>query len=100
MIHSIRNSISSVLMKSITLDRVIIAGLTISSLSLGLIAIRLGPVASYSKSFNRCIRTTTSFLSTVPGFRSAGKDGLEAMSVSLCNGSTPQQVDKSSSKSQ
>ena len=90
-------SINLIFLKRFTFNRIIAASAIIGSLSLFLIALRLAPVASYSKSFNRCTNTTKEFLSTVPGFLAAGDDGLEAMSVSLCNGSTPQKAEKPSS---
>tara|TARA_Y100001968_G_scaffold330158_1_gene381229 strand:+ start:1539 stop:1835 length:297 start_codon:yes stop_codon:yes gene_type:complete len=69
------------------------------SFSLILIASRLSPLSDYSKSMNRCVNTTMSFLENVPGFKAAGEDGIEAMSVSLCNGSTPQKADNSTNES-
>tara|TARA_Y100001968_G_C19354646_1_gene716516 strand:+ start:166 stop:465 length:300 start_codon:yes stop_codon:yes gene_type:complete len=84
-------------LKKISPERTISISLIVGSLALILIVLRLGPVSDYSRSFNRCIKTTQGFLSTVPGFRSVGQDGLEAMAVSLCNGSTPQQAEKASS---
>tara|TARA_Y100001968_G_C19334642_1_gene706155 strand:- start:57 stop:353 length:297 start_codon:yes stop_codon:yes gene_type:complete len=67
---------------------------SIASLSLVVMAFRMGSISRYSASLNRCIETTARFLYSVPGFRSAaGKSGLEAMAVSLCNGSTPQKIE-------
>ena len=86
-------------LKIIKLQRTIPISLIVGSLALVFIALRLAPVSDYSRSFNNCIKTTEGFLSTVPGFRSVGRDGLQAMAVSLCNGSTPQQTNDSSSSS-
>ena len=76
------------------------ASVVLGGLSLTAIAIRLGPVARQANSWNECVTTTLNFLSTVEAFRSVGRDGLEAMSVSLCNGSTPQKNENSSTKPQ
>ncbi len=78
---------------------VLMIGVALGSLSLFGIALRVGPMARYASSFNGCVATTVSFLSEVPGFRSAGAAGLEAMSVSLCNGSTPQRNENTSDQS-
>ena len=77
----------------------IVLGVVIGALSLSLIAIQLSPVSRQAKSWNVCVNRTGRYLSTLPGFSSVGSDGLEAMSVSLCNGSTPQR-EKGSSESE
>ncbi len=59
-------------------------------LSLLVIAIRLGPLTRQANTWNSCVQTTSNFLSTLPGFGTANVNDLKAMSVSLCNGSTPQ----------
>ena len=84
----------SLIEKKLTFKRLILICASTCSLSLVLIACRLSPISEYSKSMNRCIHTTSEFLASVPGFQSAGDDGLDAMSTSLCNGSTPQQADR------
>ena len=96
MIYSESKNIILNYISKISIDKILSIAIVLSSLSLALIAIRLGPVSNYSKSFNKCVGTTTGFLGTVPGFQTVGKDGLEAMAVSLCNGSTPQKVENSS----
>ena len=90
---------SIALQKSLTLQNIVIFSAFTSSICLFLIVLRIGPISNYSKSMNKCISTTVRFLSAVPGFQSAGIDGLEAMSVSLCNGSTPQKAENSSNSS-
>ena len=69
---------------------VMATGVVLSSISLVIIAIRLGPIAQQAFIWTGCVNTTGDFLSGVPGFESIETDGIEAMSVSLCNGSTPQ----------
>ncbi len=64
--------------------------LALCGLSLLVIAMRLGPLTRQADTWNSCVKTTSSFLSTLPGFGTANIDDLKAMSVSLCNGSTPQ----------
>tara|TARA_Y100001968_G_C19268235_1_gene672810 strand:+ start:51 stop:344 length:294 start_codon:yes stop_codon:yes gene_type:complete len=54
------------------------------------IANSLIPISNHSKYLNSCVKTTGIFLSKVPGFRAIDNKGIDAMSVSLCNGSTPQ----------
>ena len=85
--------------RNLSIGHILTLSAITGALSLLFIAIRIGPIASYSKTLNRCVQTTSGFLATVPGFQSAGKDGLEAMSVSLCNGSTPQKAEGSSAGS-
>ncbi len=75
---------------------VLASAVTLSAISLASIALKIGPISRQASTWNKCVETTTGFLSTVPGFRSAGDDGLTAMGVSLCNGSTPQRADNSS----
>ena len=76
---------------------ILVGGVAIGSLSMALIALRLGPISRQARVWNSCVTTTVGFLSNVPGFKAAGDDGLEAMAVSLCNGSTPQKAEKPSS---
>ena len=71
---------------------ILVAGVTLGGISLGVIALKLGPISRQAQSWNVCVNRTGAYLSTLPGFASVGSDGLEAMSVSLCNGSTPQRV--------
>tara|TARA_Y100001968_G_C18904658_1_gene502394 strand:+ start:118 stop:390 length:273 start_codon:yes stop_codon:yes gene_type:complete len=53
------------------------------------------PISTQSDNFNKCVKTTGSFLLTIPGFKDFDKQGINAMSVSLCNGSTPQNRENS-----
>lgn len=76
------------------LSVLVLSGGLVACLSLAIIAERLGPINRLAKSWNTCVDTTASFLMTMPSFRSAGKQGIEAMSVSLCNGSTPQRTNQ------
>ncbi len=69
------------------------SGIGFAVFSLGLIAFKLVPISESAQRWNSCVDTTSSFLMELSSFRSTGKDGLEAMSVSLCNGSTPQRTE-------
>ena len=100
MITKVQGLLSSSFLRRITLSKIAVGSIIIGSISLATIAFRLGPISNFSRSFNRCVNTTSTFLSTVPGFQSASKDGLEAMSVSLCNGSTPQRSNEEKSSTQ
>ena len=91
--------ISLVATKNLNFQNLLIFSAFTSTICLFLITLRMGPISSYSKSMNKCISTTSRFLSAVPGFQSAGIDGLDAMAVSLCNGSTPQKAENSSKTS-
>ena len=73
---------------------VLAAGVALGGISLIVIAIRLAPISKQANNWNKCVNTTANFLLTVPEFRAAGKQGIEAMAVSLCNGSIPQKVAK------
>ena len=63
---------------------------SISSISLLSIATLLIPISTHSNYHNNCVKTTGIFLSDIPGFKELNSNDLNAMSVSLCNGSTPQ----------
>ena len=67
------------------------------AISLGIIALRLAPIAKQAEIWNGCIETTSTFLSQLPTFAANDIDDLKAMSVNLCNGSTPEQPTNSSS---
>ena len=70
----------------------VLAGL--STASILLIAVSIIPIANQATSWNNCLNTTESFLSTVPGLKSVDAAGIEAMSVNLCNGATPQKAER------
>ena len=60
---------------------------------LGVICLRLGPLARQAVIWNGCVQTTQEFLSALPDFSTTDVGDLQAMAVNLCNGSTPQKVD-------
>ena len=78
------------------INSTLVAGVAIGGISLGVIALKIGPISRQAESWNVCVNRTGAYLATLPGFSSVGADGLEAMSVSLCNGSTPQREVSSS----
>ena len=51
------------------------------------------PISKQSRNHNNCVKTTSTFLTSIPGFKKLQSNDLNAMSVSLCNGSTPQKQD-------
>ncbi len=63
------------------------SSVAVAVISLALIAARLGPISGQANGWNRCVKTTSGFLKTLPELGSIDSDGLEAMSVALCNGS-------------
>ena len=75
---------------------VIAFGVCLSAISLLWIAVGITPISKRARTWNSCINTTSKFLSLVPSFTRVGEEGIEAMSVSLCNGSTPQRKEESS----
>ncbi len=72
---------------------VIALGVGLCGISLGVIAIRLGPLSRQAIIWNGCIETTSEFLSALPDFAITDSSDIKAMSVNLCNGSTPQKVE-------
>ncbi len=74
--------------------------IALGTLSLLLIAIRLGPIERKAKLWNQCVNTTNEFLEFIPSLRNVGAEGREAMAVSLCYGSTPQKEESKSPNEQ
>ncbi len=58
----------------------------IASLLLAIISIELVPISNQSKIWNKCIKTTASFLDDLHGLKEKGKAGREAIAVNICNG--------------
>ena len=58
----------------------------IMALSLAVIAIELIPVSRQSTAWNRCLKTTGSFLSSLHKLKDKGQSGREAIAVNICNG--------------
>ena len=77
---------------------VLLSGVCLASFSLFLIAVRLAPISRSARNWNLCVDTTSSYLVNMPSFQSVENEGIEAMSVSLCNGSTPQRIEQPSSE--
>ena len=71
-------------------------GVALCGISLAVIGIRLGPIVHQANLWNGCVQTTHNFLSDIPGFAQTEVNDLKAMAVNLCNGSTPQKVQRSS----
>ena len=74
---------------------VIALGVGLCGINLGIIGIRLAPLARQATIWNGCVETTRDFLSILPDFAATNKEDLQAMAVNLCNGSTPQKVESS-----
>ncbi len=68
-------------------------GVGVCGICLGVICMRLGPLARQAIIWNGCVQTTKGFLSTLPDFSCTDVGDLQAMAVNLCNGSTPQRVE-------
>ncbi len=71
---------------------VLAVGVALCGVSLALIAQRLEPISEQSKLWNGCVETTWNFLASLPSYAVTNSKDLKAMSVNLCNGSTPQQA--------
>ena len=72
---------------------VIALGVGLCGISLGVIAMRLGPLSRQAIIWNGCIETTSEFLSALPDFAITDSSDIKAMAVNLFNGSTPQKVE-------
>ena len=72
---------------------VIALGVGLCGISLGVIAMRLGPLSRQAIIWNGCIETTSEFLAALPDFSTTDFSDIKAMAVNLCNGSTPQKVE-------
>ncbi len=75
---------------------VIALGVSLCGISLVIIGIRIGPLVRQASIWNGCVDTTQDFLSELPNFVATDAEDLKAMSVNLCNGSTPQRVESPS----
>ncbi len=73
---------------------VLVLGVCLGSISLTLISARLGPISRQASIWNDCVDTTQTFLSGLQSFYDTEPKELNAMSVNLCNGSTPQKVEQ------
>ncbi|WP_320667510.1 hypothetical protein [Prochlorococcus sp. MIT 1307] len=58
----------------------------VMALSLAAIAVELVPVSRQSEAWNRCLDTTSRFLSTLHKLQDTGEVGREAIAVNICNG--------------
>mgnify|MGYP001263790441 CR=1 FL=1 len=69
-------------------------GTFLCGINLTLISTNLGPISNQARIWNDCVNTTQDFLYGLPNFVATDDSELKAMAVNLCNGSTPQEVER------
>ena len=60
--------------------------LGIIAISMASIAIQLSPISRQASSWNKCLETTTNFLSRIHNIEGKGKVAKQAVAVNICNG--------------